>query len=83
MDPNIIYIILFGALGVFLGTMRSRSVYSDLFVLGIWVAFFLFNPTAAMACAIGGYLVGWGYRFMKERSAGSKDDDGQDPGSQG
>lgn len=75
MDPQMIYIILFGALGLFFGSMRSRSIQSDLFVLGIWAIFFIINPTVAMGCAIGGYLVGWGFRCLRDRNAGSKGDD--------
>lgn len=67
MDQSILMIVLFGALGVFLGSMRSRHITSDLLVLGVWAVFFIINPSAAMGVAIGGYLVGWAVRCLRAK----------------
>ena len=71
MESQLIMALLFGALGIFLGSMRSRHISSDLMLLGIWGVFFVLNPTYVMGAAIGGYLVGWGARCLRERAARS------------
>lgn len=82
MESQLIMALLFGALGIFLGSMRSRHISSDLLLLGIWGVFFVLNPTYVMGAAIGGYLVGWGGRCLRERAlrSGKKDDDGNTGG---
>ncbi len=45
MESQLIMAVLFGALGIFLGSMRSRHISSDLMLLGIWGVFFVLNPT--------------------------------------
>ncbi|MBI1272386.1 hypothetical protein GC174_18325 [bacterium] len=82
MESQLIMALLFGALGIFLGSMRSRHIFSDLVVLAIWAVIFLLNPTYFMGAAIGGYLVGWGGRCLRERAlrSGKKDDDGNTGG---
>lgn len=78
MENLAIQILIGALLGVFLGNLRSRHIATDLFLLGIWVVLCIMNPSYLLGAAIGGYLLGWGWRCHRLSRADNSENTNED-----